>query len=73
MNPEDLFKDIILGDNYLSYDAALEMPGIPQRTKKQCLDSALKCLKCFPLNNNLESQGINVRDKETFEVNFART
>ena len=47
--------------------------------EKRCLDYALKSLKhpinsrLFPINSNLGSGGIEVRSRETFEVNFART
>ena len=73
---------VILGDSYVDYAAALEMSGLStlhDRRVKRCLDYALKSLKhpinskLFPTNNNLGSGGIEVRSREIFEVNFART
>ena len=71
---------VILGESYISYEAALEMCNLEtlaERREKRCLDFALKCTKhernsrIFPLNpveTNLE-----VRKREKFHVNFART
>ena len=73
---------VILGDNYVSYPAALEMSGLQtlhDRREKRCLDFAVKCSKhpinsrIFPVNKNFNKEGINVRSREAFEVNFART
>ena len=73
---------IILGDSYVSYIAALEMCGLQtlhDRREKRCLDFAVKCTKhpvnkrLFPLNKNLENNVNNVRSREIFQVNFART
>ena len=70
---------VILQDNYISYEAALEMAGIETlktRREARCLDFSLKCLKhntnkrLFPLNQNKQS---NVRSREKYTVNFART
>ena len=50
---------IILSENYVSYEAALEMTGLQtlsSRREKQCLDFSLKCVnhernnRLFPLN-----------------------
>ena len=66
---------VILGDNYVSYNAALEMTGLERlqrRRERRQLSFALKCLKTeftskmFPKNNEHKK-------KETFVVNFART
>ena len=66
----------------MSYEATLVMTGLQtlhDRREKRCLDFALKCLKhpinsrMFPLNNNLGPDRIDVRNREMFEVNFART
>ena len=66
----------------MSYEAALEMTGLQtlhDRREKRCLDFASKCLKhpvnkrMFPLNKNLEADRMDVRNREKFEVNFART
>ena len=71
---------IILGDSYVSYEAAMEMSGLQtlhDRREKRCLEFALRCLKhpinsrMFPLNNNQDR--IDIRNREMFEVNFART
>ena len=73
---------IILGDSFVSYEAALEMTGLQtlhDRREKRCLDFASKCLKhpvnkrMFPLNKNLEADRMDVRNREKFEVNFAHT
>ena len=73
---------VILGDNYVDYPAALEMSGLQtlyERRERRCLDFALKSLKhpinsrMFPINSNLGGEGMEVRSRETFEVNFART
>ena len=72
---------MILGDCYVSYPAALEMTGLQtlyDRREKRCLDFALKAIKhpinhkMFPLNRNLDNE-LEVRNRETFQVNFART
>ena len=72
---------VILGDCYVSYPAALEMTGLQtlyDRREKRCLDYALKAIKhpinhkMFPLNRNLDNE-LEVRNRETFQVNFART
>ena len=71
---------VILGESYVSYSAALEMCNLQtlyERREKRCLDFSLRCIKhernsrLFPLNpieTNLE-----VRKREKFYVNFART
>ena len=73
---------VILGESYVSYSAALEMCGLQtlhDRREKRCLDFAVKCVKhplnqrLFPLNKNLENTNNEVRNRETFQVNFART
>ena len=73
---------VILGDNYVSYPAALEMCGLDtlhDRREKRCLDFAIKSSKhprnsrMFPLNSNWSIEGNMVRNREVFEVNFART
>ena len=72
---------VILQENYVSYEAALEMAGLEKlsdRRLKKCLDFAKKCLKhpvnqrIFPLNPNLNNQH-NIRAREKYVVNFART
>ena len=72
---------VILQESYVSYDAALEMSGLaPLSTRRleRCLDFSLKCIKheqnkrFFPLNQNIDNQN-NVRNRERFNVNFART
>ena len=65
---------VILGENYVSYEAALEMCDLEllsTRREKRQLSFALKCTKnqftqnMFPLNAEVR--------KEKFLVNFART
>ena len=72
---------IILADNYIDYGAALEMTGLQtlhNRREKPCLDFAKKCLKhprhkkLFPTNSTLKDS-TNIRNREPFTVNFART
>ena len=71
---------IILGDWYISYSAALEMCNLEtlyERREKRCLDFALKSIKhernsrIFPLKAS--ENDYEVREKEKFHVNFART
>ena len=73
---------IILGDNYINYPAALEMTGLDSlfdRREARCLKFALKSLKHpiqskkFPPNRNLSNENPEVRNREHFHVNFART
>ena len=73
---------IILGDNFVSYPAALEMTGLDSlytRREKRCLNFSLKALKhpvhsrLFPTNRNQNNESTNVRNREKFHVNFART
>ena len=73
---------IILGDNYVSYPATLEMTGLESlydRRETRCLNCALKSLKhpiqskIFPPNRNLNNINTEVRNKEQFQVNFAQT
>ena len=65
---------VILSENYVSYEAALEMTGLEaldSRREARCLSFAKKCIKhpkhkaMFPLNPP--------KSKEKFVVNFART
>ena len=71
---------IILGDSYVNYEAALEMCGLQtlaDRRKERCLNFALKAVKhpknhrLFPLN--AVQSDYNTREREKYEVNFART
>ena len=73
---------VILGASYVSYPAALEMCGLTSlhdRREKRCLDFSTRALKhpvnsrLFPINNNLVNGAKEVRDREMFTVNFART
>ena len=73
---------VILGESYISYSAALEMCGLQtlhDRREERCLNFAKKCVKhplnnrIFPLNKNLGKEENNIRNREIFEVNFART
>ena len=71
---------VILGDMYINYTAALEMCGLQSladRRQQRCLNFALKCVKhtkmgkLFPLNP--ESSEHNLRQREVFKVNFAHS
>ena len=66
----------------MSYAAASEMTGLEtlhERREQRCRKFALKCIKhptnnrLFPKNTNQELNGMEVRNRERFEVNFART
>ena len=70
---------VILGEMYVSYEAALEMCGLETldtRREARCLTFARRCLKyprtsrIFPYKSAHEQ---NVRKRETFVVNSART
>ena len=71
---------VILGVMYIDYPSALEMTGLDTlaaRREDRCLRFALKSVKhskmsrIFPLNPLQKSH--NTRDKEVYQVNFART
>ena len=71
---------VILGEMYISYEAALEMSGLQTlkvRREIRCLKFSLKCIKqpknqrIFPLNDRRFGQ--NLQSREAFEVNWART
>jgi hypothetical protein len=71
---------VIMGDMYISYSAALEMCGLEtlsDRRVKRCLNFSMKCIKhpknsrLFPLNPSTSNHFI--REKEVYQVNFART
>ena len=73
---------LILGDNFVSYAATLEMAGLDslcERREKGCLEFELRCLKhptnksIFPLKPNLNQPGMKVRNREVIQVNHART
>ena len=73
-------EQIILGDMYVSYSAALEMCGLEtlyQRREHRCLDFAKKCLKHPKLKNlfpfNQETSAYDLRKKEPLKINFAHT
>ena len=64
---------IILGDNYISYEAALEMTGLEtlhERRENRCLSYALKAIE-HPLNSR--KFPLNPAWSEKFTVNFAHT
>ena len=72
---------VILGDSYVSYEAALEMTGLTtleERRASRCRDFAKKCTRhetnkrMFPLNT-AESSNYDMRHREKYVVNFART
>ena len=72
---------IILGEMYITYEAACEMSGLSKlsdRRSSRCLDFGLNSLKhsqnsrFFPRNQSVDNQ-LQIRDREPFKVNFART
>ena len=72
---------IILNDSYTSYSDALRITGLDtlqDRREKRCLSFARKCLahpvnkRLFPRNKNTNKND-NIRCREKFTVNFART
>ena len=67
---------------YIDYESALEMCGLTplfDRRQERCLSFALKCIKhprnnrLFPLNPNLSQHKIDIRERELFKVNHAKT
>ena len=71
---------VILGDNYISYEAALEMTGLEKlviRRQKRMLNFSLKCIE-HPENKRFFppaeiNHEYNTRNQEKFTVNYART
>ena len=72
---------VILQDDYLSYETAIISTGLEKlstRRAARCLAFSLKCIahednkSFFPRNPNI-SNSTEVRDREEFVVNFART
>ena len=70
---------VILNESYVSYEAAMEMTGLEtlkSRRENRCLEFSKKCVshdknsRLFPLT---PENTANVRVKEPFVVNFART
>jgi hypothetical protein len=73
---------VILGEGYTSYSEALhkcDLQTLHDRREVRCLNFALKSIKhpinkrIFPVNKNLGKEGNSVRNRDNFEVNFART
>ena len=72
---------VILGDNFISYEASLEMTGLQKlsdRRKLRSLAFGLKSIK-HPMNKRFfpENPNLNLtlpsRQREPYKVNFART
>ena len=70
---------VILRENYVSYEAALEMYGLDRlvdRRESRCMQFAKRCLK-HPKFKNLfphsEPDAYKLRQVEKYKVNFART
>ena len=70
---------IILGDNFVNYEAACEMTGLKKlenRRQTRLLTYAKKCIKhpqnsrFFPHNENF-NQEPEIRNRERFHVNFS--
>ena len=73
---------IILKDNYNSYDEALtrtNLDTLSNRRSKLCLNFALKSTRhdknkeMFPLNHSSHSMSTNMRHREKYQVQYART
>ena len=73
---------VILGDNFIDYEAALEMTGLKtlfQRREERCLNFSLKSLKhpvhkrMFPHTTMILGKPNYLRERKVFEENFART
>ena len=70
---------VILGEMYVSYQAALEMCGLEtlfKRREKRCIDFSLKCIKQPRMNmmfrRNPTTSRRYVKHKEVFHVNCAK-
>ena len=69
---------IILKDDYNSYQEALLATGLAtlaSRRQERCISFAIKCTK-HPINTRMfpkNESTINLRQSETFKVNFAHT
>jgi hypothetical protein len=70
---------VILKESYISHEAACEMLGLErlsERRQSRCLSFGLKALK-HPQNHRMFPQNphnyMNVRNRETFAVNFGHT
>ena len=72
---------VILGESYISYEAAMEMAGLSKladRRQKRCAEFSKKCIqhptnkRLFPLNGNAENSN-QIRNREKYAVNFAHT
>ena len=67
---------VILGENYISYEAALEMCSLQKletRRESRQLSFALKCLKTEFNSDMFPKHDSSKNKKEVFKVNFART
>jgi hypothetical protein len=71
---------VILGDNYISYEAAMEMCGLEslsQRRENRCLKFGIWCSRnittsaTFPCNPTTDTH--NIRKREFYKVNSSRT
>ena len=66
---------VILAENYVSYESALEMTGLLRletRRESRQLSFALRCLK-NDFNKDIFPKNDSDMKKETFRVNFAKT
>ena len=79
-NVQKLCLKVILGSEYFSYEAALELCNLEtlsERREKRCLNFGLKSLlhprhaKMFPVNPNMDKY--DTRNSEHFQVNWAST
>ena len=74
------YLKVILCDMFIDYASALKMTGLQtlaDRRQARCLDFAMKCAS-HPRNQalfprNLTTSQNYIRNKEVFQVNFART
>ena len=66
---------IILADRYVNYKSALiyfKMDTLAERRDKHMLKFTLKCTK-DPHNQKMFPKNVNIRGKDIYHVNFART
>ena len=71
---------VILGESYISYEAAMEMAGLTKlsdRRQTRCEEFSKKCIqhptnkRLFPLND--VENATQIRNREKYVVNFAHT
>ena len=66
---------VILAENYVNYESALEMTGLQRletRRESRQLSFALRCLK-HDFNKEMFPRNVSEMKREPFRVNFAKT